>query len=87
MDMLRGADMGVVGVVPGDDVDSLARTSECRSGSLSGLRTLLLLVPLVEVLLLPVLLSMDIIARLGTEPPGLDAMDAGEMGDGQSRSE
>lgn len=79
--------MGVVGVVPGDDAESLARicTSKGRSGSLSGLRTLLLLVPLV--LLLPVLLSMDIIARLGTEPPGLDAMDAGEMGDGQSRSE
>lgn len=87
MDMLRGADIGVEGAVPGDDAESRIRTSECKSGSLSGLRTLLLLVPLVEVLLLSTLLSMAMIARFGTEPPGLDAMDAGEMGDGQSRSE
>lgn len=85
--MVSGADIGVEGVVPGDDAESRVRTSEGKSGSLSGLRTLLLLVPQVEVLLLSALLSMAIMARFGTEPPGLDAMDAGEMGDGQSRSE
>ena len=49
---------------------------------------LLLLVPQVDALLLAGAVSaIDMRARLGTEPPGLDVMEAGEMGEGHSRSE
>ena len=89
MDMLKGADMGVVGVARGEAIS--LPPPRGSSGSLSGLRMLDFLLPLFSFsqLLLRVLVlsfsarspfSVENRVRLGAEPPGLDIMGLDIMG-------